>query len=991
MTRRIPAASLMAMLLVPAAAHAQGSTGLGAIAGVVKDASGAVMPGVTAEAASPALIEKVRAAVTDAQGQYKIVELPPGVYTVTFSLAGFATLRREGVELTANFTAPVNVEMHVGQLEEMVTVAGASPLVDVQNVVQQKVLTRDLLDAVPTNKSLLGFAAFVPAIIVPITAQDVGGSKGEFSVRMTVHGGKPGDQRLLQDGMNYNSLEPGGTGRGFFINPATASEFTLEQGAGNAEYSGGGVNINLVPKSGGNRFEGYFFTSWTDHNLQANNLTPAIQAQGLTAVNGVNDIYDLNGAVGGPLRKDKLWFYSAHRHWGDTTRVAGVYLDATEGRPIYTPDLSHQALTIEHNQADNLRLTWQATPRNRVTLSEDYQHHCSCQVGLASGGVAAEAVPQYIYSPNYLTQATWTFPASSKLLFEAGATILRFTYPRNLQPGALAPEGSGQGTAVTFNDISILEQSTNFRFNSAASGYGDILTNSRIQRLGVTYITGSHAFKGGVQLREGERRPTNRVAGNVNYVFNRGVPVSLVEYATPVTLQERLKADVGLFIQDQWTIRRLTIIPGLRFDYLNSYNPEQVEPATAFVPARTFAPTSCLPCWRDLNPRLAASYDLFGNGSTAVKASIGRYVQGETVGPADTYSPANTSLSTTRTWRDTNGDLVPDCNLSNPAANGECGPLLNAAFGTGVSTTNPNPAIFNGYGVRPYDWQFVASVQHQLRPSVAVFVGYYRTWYGNFTVTDNLAVTPANYDQYCITAPVDSRLPGGGGNAICGLYDLNPSKVGQVNNTVTFASLYGKQTEIYNGVDVNLTARFGRGGLLSGGVNIGDSYFPASASTTGTSATDQCFVVDSPQQLYQCRVTPPYSTRLKLQGSYPLPGDFQISGSFQSLPGPTIAASYSVTSAQVLSSLGRNLVSGSATISLIQPATEFDPRINQLDVRLTRAFKLNAMRLRAIVDLYNMFNRNTALVINTTYGPSWLNPTQIMDGRLLKLGFQLEF
>jgi hypothetical protein len=238
---------------------------------------------------------------------------------------------------------------------------------------------------------------------------------------------------------------------------------------------------------------------------------------------------------------------------------------------------------------------------------------------------------------------------------------------------------------------------------------------------------------------------------------------------------------------------------------------------------------------------------------------------------------------------------------------------------------------------------------------------------------------------------VDSRLSGGGGNQICGLYDLNPSKVGQVNNTVTFASLYGKQTEIYNGVDFNVTAHFGKGGLLSGGVNIGDSYFPASASTTGTSATNQCFVVDSPQQLYQCKVTPPYSTRLKLQGSYPLPGDFQVSGSFQSLPGPTIAANYTVTSAQVLSSLGRNLVSGSATISLIQPATEFDPRINQFDVRLTRAFKLNAMRLRAIVDAYNVFNRNTALVINTAYGPNWLSPTQIMDGRLLKLGFQLEF
>jgi hypothetical protein len=384
MIRRISGVAVVALWLIPALAQAQGSTGMGAIAGVVKDASGAVIPGVTAEAASPSLIEKVRAVVTDTQGQYKIVELPAGVYTVTFSLPGFDSVKREGLELSANFTAPLNIEMRVGQLQETITVSGASPLVDVQNVVQQRVLNRDVLDTIPTNKSLLGFAAFVPAIIVPITAQDVGGSKGEFSVRMTVHGGKPGDQRLLQDGMNYNSLEPGGTGRGFFINPATASEFTLEQGAGNAEYSGGGVNINLVPKSGGNRYEGYFFTSWTNHDLQANNLTPEIKALGLTAVNGVDDVYDINGAFGGPISKDKLWFYTAHRHWGDTTRVANVYLNATQGGPLYTPDLTRQARSIEHNQSDNLRLTWQVTPRNRITISEDYQHNCSCQVGLAS-------------------------------------------------------------------------------------------------------------------------------------------------------------------------------------------------------------------------------------------------------------------------------------------------------------------------------------------------------------------------------------------------------------------------------------------------------------------------------------------------------------------------------------------------------------------------------------------------------------------------------
>jgi hypothetical protein len=990
MIGRIVAIATVTLSLASGLAHAQGSRGLSAIAGVVKDDSGAVIPGVSVEASSPALIEKTRTVVTDAQGQYRLVEMPTGVYSVTFSLSGFGTVKRDGLELSPNFTAPVNVELRVGQLQETITVSGASPLVDVQNVVQQKVLTRELLDVVPTNKSLLGFAAFVPAIIVPITAQDVGGSKGEFSVRMTVHGGKPGDQRLMQDGMNYNSLEPGGTGRGFFINPATASEFTLEQGAGSAEYSGGGVNINLVPKSGGNRYEAYFFTSVTGSGLQANNLTDDLRAQGLTAVNGVEDVYDINGAFGGPIRKDSLWFYSAHRKWGGTTRVAGVYLNATQGGPIYTPDLSRQAVSIEHNQSNNLRFTWQATPRHKVTIAGDYQNNCSCQVGLASGGVAAEAVPQFIYSPNYLMQATWTFPASNKLLFEAGATVLRFTYPRNPQPGAGAPGGSGQGTAVTFNDISILEQSTNFRYNSAASGYGDILTNSRVQRFAATYSTGSHSLKAGLQLREGERSPLNQVAGNVNYNFNRGVPVSIVEWATPVRLEERLKADVGLFVQDQWTYKHLTLIPGLRFDYLNSYNPEQPQPGNQFVAARTFAPTSCLPCWSDLNPRLAASYDLFGKGRTAIKTSIGRYVQGETVGPADTYSPANTSISATRAWRDLNSNYIPDCNLSNPLDNAECGPLSNAAFGTGINTTNPDSEIFNGYGNRPYNWQFVASIQHELKPGIAVFGGYYRTWFGNFTVTDNLAVSPSDYDPYCLTTPIDPRLPGGGGNQICGLYDLNPSKVGQVNNLVTFASHYGQQTEIYNGVDVNVNARFGRA-MMSGGVNVGNSYFPASAATTNNSATNQCFVVDSPQQLYQCEVNPPYSTRLKLQGSHPLPWDFQISGTVQSLPGPVIAATYAVTSAQVAPSLGRNLVAGSASISLIEPATLFSDRINQVDLRLSRLIRIRGLRVSANLDLYNVFNENTPLVINTAYGNNWLRPTQIMDGRLAKFGVQLDF
>jgi hypothetical protein len=280
------------------------------------------------------------------------------------------------------------------------------------------------------------------------------------------------------------------------------------------------------------------------------------------------------------------------------------------------------------------------------------------------------------------------------------------------------------------------------------------------------------------------------------------------------------------------------------------------------------------------------------------------------------------------------------------------------------------------------------------RRGLAVNGGYYRTWYGNFTVTDNLSVTPANYDPYCITVPVDPRLPGGGGNQICGLYDINPSQFGQVNNLVTFASNFGKQTEIYNGVDFNVNARFKQGIVLSGGVSVGDEISTSQGLGVSQSATSDCFVVNSPQQLYQCNVHPTYRANFKVFGVYPLPWwDLQASANFQSLPGAPIAASYSVPTAQIAPSLGRNLAGGTktATIQLITPYTEYDPRITQLDLRLTKSVRVRSVRIKGMFDLYNALNASPILALNTTYGSAWLQPLSILNARLAKFGVQFEF
>ena len=324
------------------------------------------------------MIEKTRTAVTDDQGQYKLVGLTPGEYLVTFTLAGFGTVKREGVALTDNFTSSLNIDMKVGSIEETVTVSGESPTVDVHNVVQQNVLSRELFDEVPSGKTIPAYAAMTPGVSIPPTSQDVGGSKGEISVRMVAHGGREGDQRLLQDGMRTNSAE--GSGRGFFANPANAQEITIDLGGGTAENELGGVQMNVVPKDGGNRYSGYGLFNYTNNRLQSDNLTSELIARGLTKVNGVNEIWDANGAFGGPIRERRALVLHGTPIVGEfEPRRRGVREQDAAGLVLYAGPRSsggrglqqRSALASAHMAgiADEARSTCRTTFRTTATVT----------------------------------------------------------------------------------------------------------------------------------------------------------------------------------------------------------------------------------------------------------------------------------------------------------------------------------------------------------------------------------------------------------------------------------------------------------------------------------------------------------------------------------------------------------------------------------------------------------------------------------------------
>ncbi len=283
--------------VIPSFAYGQAS-----ITGVVRDTSGAVLTGVTVEAASPALIEKVRSGVTNGAGQYQIENLRPGAYTVIFTLPGFATVRRDGVELAGSFSATINADLRVGALEETVTVTGETPIVDVQNTTQQRVLGHDVIDAIPSGKTDKNLATLIPGVsIAGAVSQDVGGTADQVWSQLTVHGSRGVDQRLTQNGVSLGITANGANNIIVATNMSAYQEVAIDTGAVSAELPTGGVRVNYIPKDGGNRFAGTMSAGFGNGSMQGDNFSDDLKAAGLGTPNAVKRLMDYNPGAGGPM------------------------------------------------------------------------------------------------------------------------------------------------------------------------------------------------------------------------------------------------------------------------------------------------------------------------------------------------------------------------------------------------------------------------------------------------------------------------------------------------------------------------------------------------------------------------------------------------------------------------------------------------------------------------------------------------------------------
>jgi hypothetical protein len=996
------------LFLLPALAWAQAESGN--IAGAVRDASGAVMPGVTVEAASPAMIEKVRVVTTDGQGLYRIVDLRPGTYTVTFTLPGFGTVKREGIALTTGFTANVNAELKVGSLEETITVTGEAPVVDTQNVQQQQTLSREILDAIPTSRRP---AQFITLIVGAdggsnaSTLHDVGGV-GSDRAFFGVHGQRADDMTYNVGGMDSRVF----SGGGFQYNAHTFEEIVVETAAGSAEATTGGVQINIIPKDGGNIFSGSMSTEITGPKLQASNLDDRLRARGLTSAGAVRRYYDIGGGVGGPIRQNKLWFFGAFRYEDRSLYQAGNYYNKRQGTVFYEPDLSRPAYNHDFSKDASLRLTWQATAKQKLVGSFTDHPSCQCTFQLleqVSPIFAPEAVAQHRYVPQYLGTAHYTSPLTDRLLIEADFSKSRYNREQRRIPG------------VGLDAISVTDTGLNLRYGSRSTLYQRLNDEREHERVAMSYITGTHNFKAGVDLNQfsqGEKHYDDPFLVNhaISYTFRNQLPVSVSIYTGPYGPYQE-GTENNFYAQDQWTMRRLTLNLGVRYDVYDMTIPASHLGPGVYVPARDFPEVKHSPRWENFSPRIGTAYDLFGNGHTAIKWALGRYPQRNT-GVAVNLPVSNQPTSTTIAWNDANANFIPDCDLRNPVANGECGAWSTRNFGQVVGGDTRFAAdALEGFNKENYNWQGNVSVQQQLRANMGLTVAYFRTWYGAMQALDNQLVTPADYDPFCITAPTDSRLGNVSGKQFCGIYDVKPAKFGQVDNLRTQASHYGNMTEVFDGIDITTVARFGKSGQIQGGL------------ATGRTVTDNCGLkIDSPSTATAgspagaalalsavdlrpgfCKVSRPWSssTQVKFSVVYALPWDFQASSIYQNIPGVPIRASYVATDAEIQPTLGRHLASCPSqtaatcnqtyTVDLIPPFSLWGDRIQQVDLRLTRNFPLigSGRKLQGNFDIYNILNANTIQNEQATYrlGPAnqWRNAIQIMGGRLLKFSAQLTF
>ena len=928
----------LALVVVPSAAFAQGS-----LAGVVTDETGGVLPGVTVEASSPALIEQIRAVASDGNGAYRIVDLRPGLYTVTFTLPGFNVFIRDEIVLEGTAVVTVDGDMQLGSLEESITVTGESAIVDVQSSTKEQVLTEQLLNTIPTGRQAWNVGYTLPGITLNRPGRVVGGAGGIQQVRMGVHGANQNETTIEIDGMQVNANHGNGSTQQYF-NQNMTQEMSFQTSANSAETQKGGVRLNMIPQTGGNTFSGTFLAvAVPSEDFVGDNFTgTGLKEAGLRTPNKPLHTSDYNASVGGPIVRDRAWFYTSFRRIASNLTLAdSVFPD---GSRIVDPQWIRQG---------SGRVTANLSATSKITgffeRSKKFRGTSNASAGDEFLATRRRPADGRYYD---MGQAKLTSTVGTSILFEAGYSFSRQNWSLEYQEDV----AKDRGTPEWFANASRQDRTLGTRRVAASSSqFFDSTRN--VVTSSLSYVTGSHAVKTGVQWNFGPRKGERFANADLVQRYRNGVPSDVVVYNTPNNNEVTMDADLGVYVQDSWRVDNLTINAGVRYDYYKASIPANSVLGGRFVPARSFAAVT-LPTFNDVSPRFGATYDLFGDGTTAVKVGVNKYVASESADYARPYDPA-VNDSDTRNWDDLNGDDI--------AQDNEIGPSNDNNFGL-ASSRRPDENL-----KREYNIEYAASIDRQLNNSVSVSLGYYRRTYHRLWFTDNVLVTAADYLPVSVNSPLNGEE--------LTVYNLDPAKRGQRDRVDTNAP-DGARKQTYNGIEATFVARTPGNGRIIGGVTYDRTRIkdcsPDDPNANGGRFCDQ----------FGSNVDIPFKPLIKLSGFYPLPvWGIELAGSLQSAPGEILENNWDV---------GRRIIPGltqsGIDVALISPGSLFADQITQLDLSIAKAIEFGASnRVRLQLELFNVFNSNVVLNQRQTFGSRLYTPTRIMPPRLLQIGASFNF
>ena len=983
------------VLLLPALASAQAQ-----ITGQVRDESGGILPGVTVEATSPAIIEKVRTVVTDDQGRYRLEALRPGTYRLAFTLPGFSTIVRENIEVPSEVVVTINADMKVGALEETITVSGETPQIDVQQASRTQVITRDVIDTLPVSRNVMSIGVLSPGVR-PGTP-DVGGSRMTEQVGLRAHGLAGDDAEQLVEGMSIQSLE--GASQSYF-DDMLQSEITIMTSAIPADTSGGGIRMNSVLKDGGNIFSGAAFVGFSSGEWQSDNVDDALRAapNSIRSANGIKHIHMFTGSVGGPIMRDKLWFLVSARHQSSDETVADVPVQITtpQGEII-------NSYLDTYVRGPSLRLTWQAAQKHKLATFVQRWWKRKGRTFAAGQDPRTGQFRDPRKAHHTVGNVKYTSPISNQILVEGGYSWTLFDWHGGPDVGNIRERGTPEWF---YNTQRISNQRIVHplcAYDTGCTDWGSSLSqrqdNTRIVFDGrISYVTGSHNLKFGYTHEIGpDGRIGNEYAADLQQRYNNGRPNQVTVWNTPLEAPGRVQYDSAFFMQDSWTIKRLTLNPGLRIEWFAAGMDASANAAGRFSPERFYPAQYDLIKWGpDYAPRFAAVYDLFGDGRTALKANFSKYHRQYDADPFLVYADAGLR-SENRNWF--------DCVLN--AAGNACSGAAAATNGDDIVQDHeigPSPSGGN-FGLRAdrnaqdlerqYNLEFTAGVQHQVAPRLAVGFMLFKRQIHNIQLTDRSFITEADYTPFTTALPANdwnnvSRDPDVAAlldrNEALTIYNLNAAKNSVYGRGLIDRSS-GDNKSLYTGMEASFSTR------LIGGATLFGSW------TAEKNVSVFCESDDNPNgpttgDLYQGRPVAqggrfcdqrefdiPFIHEFKLAGNYALPYGVDFGAVLQSYAGLERVITW-----QPAAGLFPGGRTQSQTIVLTEPGSLYGERWDQLDINLKKNIRYGSKVHTFQLDVFNVFNNNSIRTMTDAVGTSLGQVTAIMPGRFPRLAYQFKW